>query len=292
MHSFSIEVTPPTAAKVNSFQKHMATGTAVNVTFLPGSDIEDTIQVCERLADDGMIPVPHVAARSLRDEAHLEEYISSLVSRAKVEEVLVVGGGVTNPVGTLHDTMQVLRSGILQRHGVKRVGLAAHPEGSPDMSPDQLRMALAEKNAWAVENQDKVQVYLETQWCMEAQAVIQWEAQIRSEGNALPIHIGLPGPCGLTQLIKFAHMSGIGASMRVLTRQAGSLMALASSTAPDTIITELAMHMAAEPECLIQKMHFYSFGGFVKTAKWATAVEQGNFKLNTAGSGPPGFSLT
>ena len=46
-----------------------------------------------------------------------------------------------------------------------------------------------------------------------------WQA-IRERGNRLPIHIGLPGPCGLTSLTKFAIMSGIGPSIRVLTRQA------------------------------------------------------------------------
>merc|ERR1712224_11855 len=111
--------------------------------------------------------------------------------------------------------------------------------------------------------------YLETQWVLEAEPVIMWEKAIREQGNKLPIHIGLPGPCTLTSLIKFAKMSGIGASMRVLTRQAGNLMALASQTAPDQIISDLASQMSADPDCLIKKMHFYSFGGLSKTAKWA-----------------------
>ena len=39
------QVTPAGAKKVKSFQSSLAPDTAVNVTFLPGSDIEDTIQV-------------------------------------------------------------------------------------------------------------------------------------------------------------------------------------------------------------------------------------------------------
>jgi len=139
------------------------------------------------------------------------------------------------------------------------------------------------------DHKDTIYTYLETQWVMEASPVISWERSIRSSGNALPIHIGLPGPTKLTSLIKFAQMSGIGASMRVLTRQAGNIFALAGQAAPDRIISELSEAMAHDPDCLIKKMHFYSFGGFTKTAKWIAAVEQGDFEMR--GSAADGFEL-
>ena len=59
---WSIEVTPTGAAKIESFRDCLAPGTTVNVTFLPGSDPMDTIAVAQRLHDDGMKPVPHLAA--------------------------------------------------------------------------------------------------------------------------------------------------------------------------------------------------------------------------------------
>jgi len=46
-------------------------------------------------------------------------------------------------------TLQVLDSGVLQAHGIKRVGLASHPEGSPDIDPPALQKSLDEKNQWA-----------------------------------------------------------------------------------------------------------------------------------------------
>lgn len=204
----------------------------------------------------------------------------------------MVGGGVTNPVGDFHESMQILESGVLQQHGIRRIGLASHPEGSPDISAEKLHDALQRKNQWAKENANDVQVYLETQWCMEAQPVIEWEHSIRMAGNTLPIHIGLPGPCSFTSLLKFAKMSGIGASMRVLTRQAGNLLALASQTEPDQIVAELASRMASDPDCLLQKMHFYSFGGLTKTARWAYAVKDGQFEVNSqTGLASEGFKL-
>ena len=62
---WSIEVTPNGATKIDSFADCLAPGTTVNVTFLPGSDPMDTVAVAQRLHNDGMNPVPPLAARSL-----------------------------------------------------------------------------------------------------------------------------------------------------------------------------------------------------------------------------------
>ena len=66
---WSIEVTPAGANKINSFADCLDPGTTVNVTFLPGSDPMDTVAVAERLHNEGMNPVPHLAAH--RSGVHL-----------------------------------------------------------------------------------------------------------------------------------------------------------------------------------------------------------------------------
>ena len=55
----------------------------MNVTFLPGSDPMDTIAVAQRLHDDGMKPVPHLAARSLRDADQLDELLAAFHRQSK-----------------------------------------------------------------------------------------------------------------------------------------------------------------------------------------------------------------
>ena len=64
--NWSIEVTPAGAGKVESFADALAEGTDVNVTFLPGSDPADTALVAARLRDEGMHPIPHIAAVLLK----------------------------------------------------------------------------------------------------------------------------------------------------------------------------------------------------------------------------------
>ena len=69
--NWSIEVTPAGAGKIESFGDALAPSTDVNVTFLPGSDPADTARVAARLRDEGMHPIPHIAARSIHDKAQL-----------------------------------------------------------------------------------------------------------------------------------------------------------------------------------------------------------------------------
>ncbi|GIS11831.1 MAG: hypothetical protein CM15mP115_09820 [Alphaproteobacteria bacterium] len=147
--NWSIEVTPTGATKIESFRDCLNEGTTVNVTFLPGTDPADTIAVCERLHNDGMKPVPHLAARSLRNADQLDELLTAYTSRCGVEEVLCIGGGVDDPVGDFTATMEVLKTGLIQKHGIRHIGVAGHPEGSPDISDDEIAEALGAKNELA-----------------------------------------------------------------------------------------------------------------------------------------------
>ena len=140
VRSSSLEVTPSGAGKVESFLDLLEEqGTRIFITFLPGSDLAETTKTAVRLAREGFNPVPHIAARSLASEVQLEEALKAWRQEAGVEEVLLVGGTVAKPLGPFTKSMDVLRLGLLEKHGIKRVGLAAHPEGSPDIAPDELR---------------------------------------------------------------------------------------------------------------------------------------------------------
>ena len=274
---WSIEVTPTGAGKIESFSACLAPGTTVNVTFLPGSDPADTIAVAERLHNDGMRPVPHLAARSLRDPDQLDELLAAFTSRCGVEEVLCIGGGVDKPVGAFDATMKVLETGLIQKHGIRSIGVAGHPEGSPDITDDEIAEALAAKNALA--ERDGLDLYIETQFCFEADIVLAWERKVRASGNKLPIRIGIPGPATIKTLFRFAQISGIGPSMRFISKQAKNVAKLMTVQSPHLLIADLAAGMAADEDCLIRHFHYYPFGGFARTAAYAGAIAEGNIEL-------------
>ena len=284
--SWSIEVTPTGATKIESFRDCLNESTKVNVTFLPGTDPADTIAVCERLHNDGMKPVPHLAARSLRNADQLDELLTAYTSRCGVEEVLCIGGGVDDPVGDFTATMEVLKTGLIQKHGIRHIGVAGHPEGSPDISDDEIAEALGAKNDLA--KAEGLDLYIETQFCFEADIVLDWESRVRAAGNTLPIRIGIPGPATIKTLFRFAQISGIGPSMRFVAKQAKNVAKLMTVQSPHLLIAGLAEGMAADRDCLIRHFHFYPFGGFARTATYAGAIADGKIEMLPKG----GFNVT
>jgi methylenetetrahydrofolate reductase (NADPH) len=126
-------------------------------------------------------------------------------------------------------------------------------------------------------------LYMETQFCFDADAVLAWERRIRLAGSQLPIRIGIPGPATIKTLFRFAQISGIGPSMRFITKQARNVAKLMTVQAPHELLAGLSAGIAADEHCLLQHFHYYPFGGFAKTAAYADAVAQGNIKLLSKG---------
>jgi methylenetetrahydrofolate reductase (NADPH) len=286
LENTSVEVTPGGAKKVEDFRDILRPGTTVFVTFLPGSDIKDTVECVKRLSAEGMNPVPHFAARSIPSKVFFEETLKVLQAEAQVDEALLIGGGVDNPVGDFASSMEVLRTDLFQQYGIKKLGVAGHPEGSPDIPPADVTAALLEKNVYAKEH--GIEMYITTQFCFESEPIIEWDKRIRAEGNELPIHIGIPGLATIKTLMGHAKACGIGPSISVLTRQAANIAKLMTTRMPDKITRQLARYQAEDADCGITQCHLYPLGGMKKSAAWMYAVMDGDFELND----DDGFDLT
>ena len=120
---------------------------------------------------------------------------------------------------------------------------------------------------------------METQFCFDATAVLDWEQRIRAAGNHLPIRVGIAGPATIKTLFRFARISGIGPSMRFIAKQAANVAKLMTVQSPHLVLAGLASGMAADEGCLIKHFHYYPFGGFERTASYGDAVAKGNVKL-------------
>merc|ERR1719162_1414291 len=142
-----------------------------------------------------MKAVAHVPARGFECLKGVENYLDRLQG-CGVREVLVLGGGADKPLGSLSEAMQILDSGLLQKYNFSRVGVAAHPEGHPDVANDIMEDALLRKAEWAAAH--GVDLYYETQFCFEPEPIIEWEQHVRGllkkrlgVGAKLPsVHIG------------------------------------------------------------------------------------------------------
>ncbi|WP_271274480.1 methylenetetrahydrofolate reductase [Aliamphritea hakodatensis] len=281
IQGFTAETTPAGAAKIPDFREHLREGTVVYITFLPGSDFNDTVDVAVRLRKEGFIPVPHFAARSITNEQVLEENIKRVVGEAGVDWVLTIAGAVDKPLGDFTDSTQLLQTGLFQKHGINKIAVAGHPEGSPDMPDSAILDAMRWKNAYAKET--GTDMYMVTQFAFDVDPIIKWDKFLQSEGNELPIHIGVPGLATLKSLMMHAKHCGVGASMKVLTKQAKNLTKLLVVNAPDKQLTDLAHYHATDPDCGITGIHMYPLGGLRRTAEWSYEVADGRIVMNKKG---------
>ena len=269
MQNWSIEVSPSSNKKINDFREVLPVGTTVNVTEIPGSDPERILSTVHQLASQEMNAVPHIAARGIESLAALDGLITRY-REAHVTEVLLIAGGYKQPIGDFASSIDVLETGLLENLGIKKVGVAGHPEGSPDISKAELAHALKRKNAIAQES--GLDMYLETQFCFDAQAILDWEEQIREAGNRLPIRVGLAGPARLKTLIHFAVISGVGPSLQFLKKQARNVTKLLTVQDPYELIETLAPHIDSQSPSALQSIHLYPFGDFSQTAYFANQL--------------------
>ena len=264
----SIEVTPKAASELAELEGLLPPATNVYVTALPGADLDDLVAAARTVRAAGHEPVPHIPARAIAGRDVLDRLLGALAAEAGVVDVLVVGGSVKDQAGEYSSSIEILESGLLERHGIIRAGVAGHPEGTPDIPPDAVRASLAAKNAFAAGS--PIDLRLVSQFALAAEPYVVWERAIRAEGNRLPVFAGIPGVTSPATLLKYGLACGIGPSLEILRKQTGGLLKLATTRhwRPDEVARGIAEAVAADPDSLIRGLHVFPFGGLRRSAEW------------------------
>ncbi|MEW6452490.1 MAG: methylenetetrahydrofolate reductase [Pseudomonadota bacterium] len=285
LHGFSMEATRLNAADIEALKSALPQGTQLYLTAIPNKPQAEQIEaaVCARAA--GFEPVPHLAARSIESRGALDEALARMTKEAGVRRALVIAGDTDRPKGPFASAIELIESGLLQRHGIGEVGIAGYPEGHPRISQDVLDRVLVAK-AEAAE-QTGLSVHVVTQFAFDAQTILSWLARLRDLGIEHPVRIGMAGPTSLATLLRYAHRCGVRASAQGLTRQAGLIKHLLGTSAPDGVIRPLAEACAGGRLGRVAA-HFFSFGGAAATARWARAAAAGRIVLDRT----DGFSVT
>jgi len=273
LQDYSIEVMPRTAEKVEDFRELLPAGTRVYIAHIEGTPIDDMVATAKRLAADGYKVMPHFPARIIKDEATLADWIARYQGEAGVDQALLLAGGVTDPHGDFHSSMQLLETGLFGKAGFTHLHVAGHPEGNRDIDKDGSEKNVMEALHWKqrFNETSDAQMALATQFAFEAKPIIAWADAIKDAGISLPIHIGIAGPAKLQTMIKFAIACGVGPSLKVLQKRAKDVTKLLLPFEPTEVLTELAAHKAANPDFNITNVHFFPLGGIKTNANWAIA---------------------
>jgi methylenetetrahydrofolate reductase (NADPH) len=228
----------------------------LTVTSSPRHGSDQTVDFAVRLAGLGHTVVPHLAARAVRDEAHLDGLLGQLAG-AGIDEAFVIGGDNGEPVGSYSSAGELLP---LVRERVRRVGIAAYPEGHPQLDAGALARVLDEKSAHAD--------YVVTQMCFDADVVLRWLRDTRGRGVTLPVMIGLPGAVDRKRLLEVSMRIGVGPSVAYVRKQRGLRGLLRRPTSTADKLLEALTPCLEEPELNVSGFHYYTLNALIDTWNW------------------------
>ena len=147
-------------------------------------------------------------------------------------------------MGPFRASLDLLATGVVERHGIGHVAFGGYPEGHPAIDAHALDAALQAKVALA--RQRGLGVSLVTQFGFEAEPILRWIAAQRARGIDCPVHVGVAGPATVATLAKFAIRCGIGASLRALARGHTAFARIMAEAGPDRLIDELVAGESAD----------------------------------------------
>lgn len=277
----SIEINVHDAVHLAAARALLAPGTRIYVSFLPKQSWDDTLAASRAVRAAGFEPVPHVPARRVSDAATLDRSLGRLVAESGVRELLLISGDYPEAQGPYSEVLQVMRSGVLARHGIRKLSVAGHPEGHPAVALEVIRKAELDKAALGAEQ--GLDLSLVTQVVFEHAPFLAWAEGLRAQGVRARIVAGLAGPASITTLFRFAVRCGAGPSIRALGVRPGSLVKLLGDRGPEDVVRGLAEAGAsAGPD--FSGIHLFCFGGFLRAAEWLHKVADGRFQLDDKAS--------
>ncbi|GGC08868.1 methylenetetrahydrofolate reductase [Novosphingobium endophyticum] len=261
---FSLEMTARDEPALRDAAPLVPAETPVAITYLPGEALEARVAATVAVRELGCEPMPHFSARRIHSEDDFEGYLKAVVEQAGVKRCFIVAGDPPEPEGPYFDTSALIATGAFERSGIRAIGIGGHPEGHPNMTTAEC-WAVLERKVAEIERRGMAPLIV-TQFGFDPDAFLAWLKELRVRGIDCPVRLGVPGPAGIKRLLSYAARCGVGASASVLKKYGISVTNLLGSAGPDKMVDAFAAGLG--PEHGRVRLHFYPFGGMVKTLEW------------------------
>lgn len=243
---------------------YLPDGATVTITASPTLELEATIDWAEKAAERGYEVVPHISARYVRDNEHLESIVQRLQA-VDITDIFVPGGDREEPIGEFESAYELLVALDDLGYEFDEVGITGYPEGHEFLSDEMLAESMAKKAPYAT--------YITTQLCYDPEAIVDWIDEIRERGVELPVEVGIPGVMKYQRLLGISKKVGVGDSVRFLKKTSGILgfirqfVGSRGKYTPDKLVDGLAPY-AANSEYGILGLHIYTFNQVPDTEEW------------------------
>jgi methylenetetrahydrofolate reductase (NADPH) len=239
-------------------------GATVTVTASPVKGLGPTIELAGKLAGRGYRVVPHLAARSVESQAHLDGIVARLTA-CGVDDVFVPGGDATDPAGPFDGALPLLQRLAEMGRPFGRTGITGYPESHPKIGDDVTVQAMWDKRQYAS--------YIVSNVCFDAAGLGRWIGRIRARGVTLPLQVGLAGPAERTRLLRMAAVAGATESARFITRHPGWILRfwVPGGYSPDRFLDRAAPAITA-PEAGVAGLHLFTFNQLQAAEQWRKAA--------------------
>jgi methylenetetrahydrofolate reductase (NADPH) len=262
----SIEISPRELHRAGEMAALLPKDTCVYVPSLPGLPLSRTLEVLSAIRAAGLDPVPHVSARRVPGRDELREFLRRAVTELGVHRVMLIGGDEAAARGPYRDSIEILEEGVLSRAGVKEIGVAGYPEGHPTIPQRDVGAAFERKLALAREQ--KLGLYVVTQFSFSPSRMVEFCADLERGAPGVPVYVGIAGPTDPVALLRYAQRCGVSASLRALRNLGSGIAKLVTHTDPSEQVHAMARYCASRASSNVVGLHFYSFGGAIRTAEW------------------------
>ncbi len=261
VNAFSLEVSAKAMPALRAEAARIARGTTISIPYLPSEDDAARLAAARRVRELGFEPMPHLSARRIGSRAALEHFIERAVIDAGIDRCFVIAGDLATPAGPFAASTSIIESGILERAGIKVVGVGGHPQGHPVMTSAE-RCRVLENKCQRIEERGMAPLVI-PQFAFDAGIVLAWLNELRARGITHPVLVGVPGPASIARLVRYAAMCGVAASTSMLSRYGISIGRLLGRAGPDVFVDRLVeglteAHGQVSP-------HLFPFGGIAPT---------------------------
>ncbi len=267
--SGTVEMSPRDADQIPEAAALLPANMRVYVDSLPGRLHFSTLRAMEALCDEGLDPVPHIAARRIESREALKEFVARAV-HAGVKRVLLVGGDQPAPSGPYANSLDILNEGVFIEHGIKEVGFGGYPEGHPRISQATLDETLVDKVRLAQEQGLGVSVV--TQFSFVPARIVEYCALMARKHPSLPVYVGMAGPTSTVSLLRYAQRCGVSASLRALSGMGVAAAKLVTHSDPTEQLAALARHCESGGTSNVVGSHLFSFGGFLQASQFINSI--------------------
>ena len=97
--------------------------TQIAITFLPGEEMAQRVEAAKLVRELGFEPIVHLSARRIGSKDVLEDYLARISGEAAVKRAFLIAGDPPEHEGPYEDSMQVIETGLLEKHGVTFIGV-------------------------------------------------------------------------------------------------------------------------------------------------------------------------